>query len=75
MREDDRPSVLENDSLSPAIARRIHRSHDVNEPFDFLAWFEYVPQDQLVLDELLGRLRETEQWAFVEREVDVRVTR
>lgn len=59
----------------PAIARRLHVNHDAAEPFDFLAWFEYAPDDQGPFDELVGRLRATEEWSFVEREVDIRVTR
>ena len=75
MPEDQRPSVFEEHPPPAAIAGRLHRCHDVTEPFDLLAWFEYVPDEQSSLDELLGRLRETEQWTFVEREVDIRVTR
>ncbi len=59
----------------PAIARRMHHAHELNEPFDVLSWFEYAPADQDAFDELVGRLRDTAEWSFVEREVDVRVTR
>jgi len=45
------------------------------EPFDFLTWFEYAPQDAGAFDELVGRLRATEEWAYVDREVDIRLTR
>ncbi len=45
------------------------------EPFDFLTCFEYAPQDAGAFDELVGRLRATEEWAYVDREVDIRLTR
>ena len=57
----------------PAIARRLYHSHDLGEPFDFLTWFEYVPADAEVFEELVGTLRETEEWTYVEREIDIRL--
>jgi len=57
----------------PAIARRLYQSHDLGEPFDFLTWFEYAPADAEVFEELVGTLRETEEWTYVEREVDIRL--
>jgi len=59
----------------PAIARRLHHGRDLGEPFDFLTWFEFAPADAGVFDELVGRLRRTEEWSYVEREVDIRLTR
>jgi hypothetical protein len=44
------------------------------QPFDFLTWFEYSPADASRFEELVGRLRETEAWRYVEREIDVRLT-
>ena len=57
----------------PAIARRLYQSHDLGEPFDFLTWFEYAPADAEVFEELVGTLRETEEWTYVEREIDIRL--
>src|SRR6266702_5275621 len=57
----------------PAIARRLYHSHDLGEPFDFLTWFEYAPADAEVFEELVGTLRETEEWAYVEKEIDIRL--
>ncbi|MBY0401034.1 chlorite dismutase family protein [Myxococcota bacterium] len=57
----------------PAIARRLHHCRDLAEPFDFLTWFEYAPSDTSVFDELLIALRGTEEWTYVEREVDIRL--
>ncbi len=59
----------------PAIARRLHHCRDLGEPFDFLTWFEYAPKHSEAFEELVGRLRETEEWVYVEREVDIRLTR
>jgi chlorite dismutase len=57
----------------PAIARRLYHSHDLGEPFDFLTWFEYAPADAEAFEELVGTLRETEEWTYVEREIDIRL--
>jgi len=59
----------------PAVARRLHHGRDLAEPFDFLTWFEYAPRDANAFEELVGRLRETEEWTYVVREVDLRLER
>jgi chlorite dismutase len=59
----------------PAIARRLHHSRDLGEPFDFLTWFEFAPADDAAFDALVATLRATEEWTFVEREVDIRLSR
>ncbi len=59
----------------PAIARRLHHGRELGEPFDFLTWFEYAPRDAAAFEELTERLRATEEWGYVEREVDVRLSR
>ena len=58
----------------PAIARRLHHSRDFGEPFDFLTWFEYAPEHEAAFDALLTRLRATEEWTYVAREVDIRMS-
>jgi Chlorite dismutase len=81
--QDERRAVLEERSAHiatglrylPAIARRLHHGRDLGEPFDFLTWFEYAPRDAAAFDELVGRLRATPEWTFVEREVDIRLRR
>jgi len=37
--------------------------------------FEYAPEDEGRFEELLRRLRETPEWEYVSREVDVRLER
>lgn len=59
----------------PAIARRLHHSRDLGEPFDFLTWFEFAPEDEAAFDALLVRLRATEEWQYVDREIDIRLAR
>jgi hypothetical protein len=61
----------------PAIARRLHHCRDLgpDEPFDFLTWFEYTPADATAFEDLVGALRDSPEWRFVDREVDIRLTR
>ena len=61
----------------PALARRLHHCRDLseNEPFDFITWFEFAPADEAAFDTLLAALRATAEWAYVEREVDIRLVR
>lgn len=59
----------------PAIARRLHHAYDLGEPFDFLTWFEFAPKDEPHFDELLAELRSSQEWAYVDREVDIRLNR
>ncbi|MEI6136033.1 MAG: chlorite dismutase family protein [Chloroflexota bacterium] len=81
--QDERRAIFEDRSAHiarsmpylPAIARRLHHGRDLGEPFDFLTWFEFAPTDAAAFEELLGQLRATEEWRYVDREVDVRVTR
>ena len=59
----------------PAIARRLYHARDLGEPFDFLTWFEFAPPYTAAFDDLLGALRETEEWRYVTREVELRLRR
>ncbi|MFJ3485169.1 chlorite dismutase [Pseudomonas sp. NPDC090202] len=83
--QDERRDVIEGQSRHiaigmrylPAIARRLFHCRDLAtpQPFDFLTWFEYAPEDAQAFDELLGLLRASAEWQFVEREVDLRMRR
>jgi chlorite dismutase len=83
--QDERRGIFEETSRHtaigmpylPAIARRLHHCRDLSEsePFDFLTWFEYCQADANAFEELLAALRATEEWRYVEREVDVRLMR
>ena len=59
----------------PAIARRLYHCRDLYEeaPFDFLTWFEYSETDSELFEELVFNLRKTEEWNYVEREIDIRL--
>ena len=59
----------------PAIARRLHHGRHLGEPFDFLTWFEFEPEHEAAFEELVGRLRASEEWSYVVREVDIRLKR
>jgi chlorite dismutase len=80
--QDERREIFEDRSRHvdigieylPAIARRLHHSRDLGEPFDFLTWFEYRPEDAAAFEALVGRLRATDEWRYVEREVDIRLS-
>ena len=79
--QDERREVLEQRSQHiglgtrylPAIARRLHHCRDLGEDFDFLTWFEYAPGDAVAFEDLVAQLRRTEEWSYVEREVDIRL--
>lgn len=81
--QDERRQILEEQSRHiaigleylPAIARRLHHCRDIGEPFDFLTWFEYAPQDSRDFEILVQRLRDSPEWAYVDREVDIRLSR
>jgi hypothetical protein len=57
------------------VARQLYHCRDLGEGFDFLTWFEYAPEHAGQFDELAAMLRATEEWNYVEREVDIRVVR
>ena len=59
----------------PAVARKLYHCRDLGEPFDFLTWFEFAPENESAFDRLLARLRSTPEWRYVDREVEVRLTR
>jgi hypothetical protein len=59
----------------PAIARRLYHGRDVGAEFDFLTWFEFAQADEPAFDALLAELRANEEWRFVSREVELRLSR
>ncbi len=83
MTQEERRDIFETqshhiaDSLKylPAVARQLYHSRDLGQPFDFLTWFEYAPEHAKDFEQLVTHLRATPEWAYVEREVDVRLTR
>ena len=83
MAQDERRTIFETNShhteiglnYLPAIARKLYHCRDIGQPFDFLTWFEYEPKDAAKFEELVNLLRETEEWKYVDREIDIRLTR
>lgn len=81
--QDERRAIFEEDSRHigigldylPQISRRLHHGRELGEPFDFLTWFEYAPEHSDAFEELVARLRATREWTYVDREVDIRLTR
>jgi hypothetical protein len=81
--QDERRAIFEETShhiaasmaYLPAIARRLYHSRELGEPFDFVTWFEYAPEASDAFEELVAALRETEEWRYVEREIDMRFER
>jgi hypothetical protein len=81
--QDQRRSIFEEQShhlgigleYLPAIARRLHHSRELGEPFDFLTWSESAPDHGAAFEELECRLREAREWEYIDREVDIRLSR
>src|ERR1700730_8731348 len=73
--EDKSHHIANSLKYLPAIARQLYHCRDLDEPFDFITWFEYAPEHAGMFEDLVGMLRGTEEWSYVEREVDVRVVR
>jgi len=83
--QDERRAIFEEQSRHvavglkylPAIARRLHHCRDLGDakPFDFLTLFDYANSDEPAFDEMLGIMRGSEEWKYVDREVDIRMIR
>jgi chlorite dismutase len=83
MAQDERRAIFEEEShhtavgleYLPGVARQLLHCRDLGEPFDFLTWFEFAPEHTQAFDELLRRMRDTREWDYVERDVEVRLAR
>jgi chlorite dismutase len=81
LNQDQRREILEAKShhisgslkYLPQVARQLYHCRDLGEPFDFITWFEYAPEHATAFEELVVMLRASEEWTFVEREIDVRL--
>lgn len=81
--QDERRAIFEERShhvtiglkYLPGIARRLHHCRDLaeSEPFDFITLFDYAKADEVAFDDMLAELRATEEWKFIDREVDLRL--
>jgi hypothetical protein len=83
--QDERRDILEEQShhiaigmrYLPAVARRLLHCRDfaTQEPFDFIGFLDFAPEDEPAFDEMLGLLRATHEWSFMDREIDIRLSR
>ncbi len=79
--QDERRKVFEEDSQHiarsmkylPFISRQLHHSRDLGGEFDFLTWFEFSSDHMAEFDELCYTLRNTREWEFVVREVEIKL--
>jgi chlorite dismutase len=83
--QDERRAIFEEKSKHtavglkylPAFARRLHHCRDLGEaePFDFVTLFDFAKDDAKAFDDMLAEMRASEEWKYVEREVDIRLER
>jgi chlorite dismutase len=86
--QDERRAIFEERSRHivigmralPQVSRRLHDCRDLPDydaasDFDFLTWFDFAPSDAPAFDRMLEELRASEEWSYVEREVEIRVSR
>ncbi len=81
MAQDERRQIFEEQShhtkigleYLPPIARKLYHCRDLGQPFDFLTWFEYAPEHATFFEDLVSKLRQTAEWQYVEREIDIRL--
>lgn len=83
--QDERRAIFEETSRHikiglkylPSIARRLHHCRDLSDsqPFDFVTMFDYGETDANAFEDLVAELRATEEWKFVDREIDIRLLR
>ncbi len=83
--QDERRAIFENQSKHvgvgkkylPTIARRLHHCRDLgeSESFDFPTLFDFTGEDEQAFDDMLAELRASEEWKFIDREVDIRLIR
>jgi chlorite dismutase len=81
--QDERRAIFEDQShhiamsleYLPRVSRRLHHSRELAEPFDFLTWFEYAPEHSDAFEDLVQKLRASKEWTYVDREVDIRLSR
>jgi chlorite dismutase len=77
--EEERCAIRDESGISPSgvppFVRKLHFSRDLGEPFDFLSWYEFQPEDSCRFEKFVESMRNTEEWKYVEREVDLRLLR
>ena len=62
--EDKSHHIASSLKYLPAIARQLYHCRDLGEPFDFLTWFEYAPEQPRCSRNWSAMLRATEEWTM-----------
>ena len=44
-------------------------------PSTFLGFLDYALESTAAFDDMLGQLRATHEWSFMDREIDIRLTK
>jgi hypothetical protein len=83
--QDERRAILEEEShhiaigmrYLPAVSRRLLHCRDlgVDAPFDFIGFLDFAPESEAAFDAMLVQLRATREWSYMEREIDIRLTK
>jgi len=83
--QDERRAVLEAEShhiaigmrYLPAVARLLLHCRDLDQqaPFDFIGYLDFAPESEAAFDEMIMRLRATAEWSFMEREIEIRLSK
>jgi hypothetical protein len=68
-------SVLIGQQIISFLIRRLQHGRDLSEEFDDVTWFEFAPRDSADFDDQLAAWRASEEWRYVERACDIRLTR
>jgi hypothetical protein len=83
--QDERRAVLEEEShhiaigmrYLPAVSRHLLHCRDLGDaaPFDFIGFLDFAPESEAAFDRMLAQLRATKEWSYMEREIDIRLTK
>lgn len=81
--QDQRRNILEEQSRHisfgskylDVVSRKLFHSKDLGQAFDFITWFEFPPDGEDAFDLLVHTLRQSEEWKYVEREIDIRLSK
>lgn len=83
--QDERRAILEDEShhiaigmrYLPAVSRRLLHCRDLGQeaPFDFIGFLDFAPESEPAFDQMLAQLRATREWSYMEREIDIRLTK
>jgi len=81
--QDERREIMEEQSKHFSIGKKylneidriLYHSKDLHQEFDFVTWFNFLPHHENAFNDLVRTLRESLEWKYVVREVDIRMFR